>query len=243
MWCIPRKKLLRKCLQIVKMFIEYRNSIKDDERPGRLTIAGRPEMVVSTNGLILADRIVTTEGISEKLDITWSSAHKITHDDLAFSKVRFRWVSLGQYGIKNNGNHQSVWLETAVTSSLYSISFTHYSHIAWLPRKFFCLEPSFQNWWSENDRRKMTKNSVPKFLFLFRRKQMFSEECSLYWKKKKEKENSNIFHEWNMNPYIVKVQLIYWMTQVHIQILWYFRNDFFKFEWMCCFVLSNFIYD
>ena len=58
---------------------EGQNSIQDKDRPARTTIASTPEMVH-----ILADRRVIIEDISEQLDISVSTAHKIVHDDLAF---------------------------------------------------------------------------------------------------------------------------------------------------------------
>ena len=53
---------------------------------GRPTMPSTPEMVDSVNALILFDRRVTKEDISE-LEISLSTTHKIMHDDLAFSNV------------------------------------------------------------------------------------------------------------------------------------------------------------
>ena len=85
------------------------------------------EMVDSVNVLILADKWVTTEGISEQQKISVGTAYKIVHDDLAFSKVGFHWVPKmltpeykASYYRKNSGNHQPVWLGTAATSYLQS---------------------------------------------------------------------------------------------------------------------------
>ena len=53
----------------------------------RPTMASTPEMVDSVNVLILPNRGVTVENISEQLGIYVGSALKFVHDDLAFSKV------------------------------------------------------------------------------------------------------------------------------------------------------------
>ena len=85
-----------------------------------------PELVDSVNVLILADRRITIEGISEQLEISIGIAQNIVHDDLAISKIIYHWVSPGQwnasYCSKNSGNHLSVWLGTVATSSLQSRS-------------------------------------------------------------------------------------------------------------------------
>ena len=46
-----------------------------------------PEMEESVNTLILVDRRVTIDDISEQLGIPVSTAHRIVYDDLAFSTV------------------------------------------------------------------------------------------------------------------------------------------------------------
>ena len=60
-------------------------------------LAGLPEMVDSVNVLTLADRRNTIEDIYRQMGISLGTAHKIVHDDLAFSNVSSCWVSLGQY--------------------------------------------------------------------------------------------------------------------------------------------------
>ena len=47
----------------------------------------------SVHTLILADRRITIEDISEQLGISVDTVHKTVHDDLAFSKVSHCWVS------------------------------------------------------------------------------------------------------------------------------------------------------
>ena len=49
-------------------------------------------MVDSVNAVILADRKVTIEDISEQLGISVDKVYKILHDDLAFSKISYRWL-------------------------------------------------------------------------------------------------------------------------------------------------------
>ena len=53
-----------------KLFKESRNSIKDEDRLARNTMASTPEMVDSVNALILTNRKVTIEDISEQLGIS-----------------------------------------------------------------------------------------------------------------------------------------------------------------------------
>ena len=55
-------------------------------------MTNRPEMMDSVNELILADRGVEIEDISEQLGVFLGTAHKIVYDDLAFSKVSCLWV-------------------------------------------------------------------------------------------------------------------------------------------------------
>ena len=55
-------------------------------------MASTPEMVDSVKALILADRRVIIENISEPLGISMATVHKIVHDDLALSKVCCHWV-------------------------------------------------------------------------------------------------------------------------------------------------------
>ena len=54
MWTV-KHVLVKNVYEWAKLFQEKRNSIKDEERPGRVTIASTREMVDSVNALILAD--------------------------------------------------------------------------------------------------------------------------------------------------------------------------------------------
>ena len=63
---------------------------KDEKKPDMLTMANTPEMVESVNELILAERRVKTEDISDQQEISVDTANKIGHDDLAFSEVSYR---------------------------------------------------------------------------------------------------------------------------------------------------------
>ena len=49
-----------------------------------------------------------------------ATEHKTVHDNLIFSKVLPWQRKASQYCIKNRGNHQLVWFETASTFSLQS---------------------------------------------------------------------------------------------------------------------------
>ena len=79
------------------MFTDGLNCLKNaehEDRPGWPTTVSITEIKVdSVNELILADRIVIIDDISEHLGIPTSSAHKIVLDDLAFSMVSCQWVS------------------------------------------------------------------------------------------------------------------------------------------------------
>ena len=50
-------------------------------------MASTPEMVDSVNVLILADRSLIVEDVSEQLGISVGTMHKSIYDDLSFSKV------------------------------------------------------------------------------------------------------------------------------------------------------------
>ena len=80
-----------------KLYKEGWNSIPDKDRPSRPTMVCTAEMVDSVNLFILAERSVTIDKISEQLKISMDTAHKIIHDDLAFSKICCCWVSPGQF--------------------------------------------------------------------------------------------------------------------------------------------------
>ena len=78
------------------------------------------EMVDSVNVLILVNRRVTIEEISEKLGISVSITQKIVHDDLTFSKVNCLWVSLG-HSLQSLLLQLELW-KPLVTSALQSRS-------------------------------------------------------------------------------------------------------------------------
>ena len=103
-------------------------------------MSSTPEMVDSVNVLILTDRRVTIEDISEQLEISLGTVTKKNCERwLCFFKVSCCWVSIGQckasYCSKNCGSHQSVWVGMAVTSSLQYRSD---------PFKTFFMKQSFQ---------------------------------------------------------------------------------------------------
>ena len=70
-----------------KFYKEGQNTIEDEDRQGRPTMASTPEMEDSVNVLILAVRKVTIEYISEQVGIFVSTAHEIMHGDLTSSEV------------------------------------------------------------------------------------------------------------------------------------------------------------
>ena len=58
---------------------------KNEDRPGWHTMVGIPEMVDSVDTLILANRRVTREDISEQVGIFVDTEHKIVDDNFALS--------------------------------------------------------------------------------------------------------------------------------------------------------------
>ena len=107
-------------------------------------------MVDSINALILSDNKVTIEDISEKKQtvIAMGSAHKIAHDNLAFSKDGCHSFSSGQvkasYNCKNSECHQSICLGTAATSSSGFRSIPSDVHVCG-PLKEFLRMTKFSN--------------------------------------------------------------------------------------------------
>ena len=66
------------------LFKEIQNSIQDEDRPGSPIIVSTPEIVDSVKVLILTDRKVTIENISEELGISVGTTHKIVYDNHCF---------------------------------------------------------------------------------------------------------------------------------------------------------------
>ena len=85
--CKEKRVLIEKYIyKRDNLFKDAQNSIQNENMPGR------PTMVDSVNMLLLADKRVKTEDISESLGIYVGTVHKIVHDDLAFLRsvvVRF----------------------------------------------------------------------------------------------------------------------------------------------------------
>ena len=75
-----------------KLFKEGRSSVQDEDRPGRPAEVRSPAVIKSVNDLIQSDRRVTVDDIARSLSLSVGTAHKIVHDDLAYSKVSCRWV-------------------------------------------------------------------------------------------------------------------------------------------------------
>ena len=80
-----------------KLFKKGWNSIQDEDMSYRPTMVNIFEMVYSGKALILTDRKLEVENISEWLGISMGTAHKIVLGDLTFSKVSCCWISPGYY--------------------------------------------------------------------------------------------------------------------------------------------------
>ncbi|XP_035229543.1 histone-lysine N-methyltransferase SETMAR-like [Stegodyphus dumicola] len=74
------------------MFDNGRTDIDDTEREGRLSTATNSEITVRLNEYIFANRRITIDEISNGLDISHESLHKIIADHLKFRNVCARWV-------------------------------------------------------------------------------------------------------------------------------------------------------
>ena len=85
MMCMEKHVLVQKILyKWAKFFKDHQNSIQYE---GKLITVSPSEMVDLVKALILTDRRVTIKDISEQLGSSVSTAHKIMHDGLAFSKA------------------------------------------------------------------------------------------------------------------------------------------------------------
>ena len=76
MMCTDNLALFKNVYEWVKLLKEGWNSIQDEDRSGRSKIASPSEMVDSGNTLILADRSLMIEDISEQLVFCIVTAHK-----------------------------------------------------------------------------------------------------------------------------------------------------------------------
>ena len=146
--CFCKKK-------VFTVFKEGWNSIQDENRSGKFKMATTSKIVNSVNPLILADRRVIIEGVSELQGISVGTAHKIVHDDLAFSKVSCCWVLPGQckasYFSKNSGNHQAAatsFLQSKFSPFWFSLVCTH-------PQRTSAWNKVFKRWWSKDHRKQM----------------------------------------------------------------------------------------
>ncbi len=73
-------------------FRNGRASVETEPRPGRPIDTSTPAVKNNVERMILDDRRVTIEVISEKLGISTGLVHKIIHNDLGFTKTCARWV-------------------------------------------------------------------------------------------------------------------------------------------------------
>ncbi|GBO15576.1 hypothetical protein AVEN_268490-1 [Araneus ventricosus] len=69
------------------MFENGRTDIDNAEREGRPSTETKSEIAARVNKSILANRRVAVDEIANKLDISHGSVHKITVENLEFSKV------------------------------------------------------------------------------------------------------------------------------------------------------------
>ncbi|GFS55653.1 histone-lysine N-methyltransferase SETMAR, partial [Nephila pilipes] len=74
------------------MFENGRSHIDDTEREGRPSTATNSEIAALMNEYILANRRITIDEISNKVDISHGSVHKIIAGHPQFHKVCARWV-------------------------------------------------------------------------------------------------------------------------------------------------------
>ena len=98
----------------IKRFKEGRTSIKDEPRQGRPSEVNPPEKQQAVNDLILAERRITVEEISQQLDISTGTAHHIIREVLKFpcwavaGYLRCSCLSISILGVidsKFSGNH------------------------------------------------------------------------------------------------------------------------------------------
>ena len=154
-------KNVYKCVNLLK---RGQNSIQDEVR------LGRRAMLDSVNVLILANRKIRKENISEQLWIPVGAIHKILFSDLVFPDVNCRWASpkatQGLIVEKEWWNNPSVWSATATTSSLQSRTGSSDFHLVGSTEEFL-----FGTTFSSDDEMKSTvgwkQNSKISFLKKF----------------------------------------------------------------------------
>ena len=82
--CFNKTKMFTNGLNCLK---KGQNDVQDEERPNRSTIASTSEMLDSVNVLILAERRVTTEDISENWEFLWAQHTKLYMITLPFLRL------------------------------------------------------------------------------------------------------------------------------------------------------------
>ena len=128
-----------------KLFKESKNIIFNENRPGRVSMMSTLEILYSANVLILAKKIVIMKDISERLGNHVSTAHKMVHDNPAFSNVSCYWVSpmhdptLYQEHEKSSESLGGKSCKILLTPILASFD----SYLVGLSKNFF-VEQSFQ---------------------------------------------------------------------------------------------------
>ena len=75
-----------------KRFKQGRRSLNDEKRLGRPLTATDPATVDRVQQLVLEDRRVTLEYVSDNVGISIGATHKVLHEHLGMSKVCAKWV-------------------------------------------------------------------------------------------------------------------------------------------------------
>lgn len=76
----------------VGLFKQGRESLEDDDRPGRPSDVTTHEMVIKVEDAVMQDGRIKLKEIAEMFKISETTAFKIVHDHLGMSKVSARWV-------------------------------------------------------------------------------------------------------------------------------------------------------
>ena len=104
-------------------------------------MASTPEMVDLVNVLILFDRRVTVEDISEQPGISLGTRNKILYDDLFSVRLVVEFHQAQTRPQQNSRNLQSVWLGTVTI--LFTIQIWSNFYLFGFFKEFLCCEKSF----------------------------------------------------------------------------------------------------
>ncbi|GBN75236.1 Histone-lysine N-methyltransferase SETMAR [Araneus ventricosus] len=75
-----------------KRFLDGRELLEDDVRPGQANRVITPEMIAEVHDLVLNNRRVTVDEIHRLLGISVGTTHTIMHQHLKFRKICAQWV-------------------------------------------------------------------------------------------------------------------------------------------------------